>query len=146
MTITAKFASVCPCCSMRIQPGAKVEWSKGSPAKHVKCPSAGSAPVAATASTEARVSVAGNTYPVRNQLASLGGRWDAAAQAWTVPASKADEARAIVVAAGPRAPRKASSGRRGFVPCGYPGCNSYHCDECGGEGRYSDTCRRGYGA
>jgi hypothetical protein len=37
MIITAKFASVCPCCSVRIVPGAKVEWSKGSPAKHVAC-------------------------------------------------------------------------------------------------------------
>jgi hypothetical protein len=37
MIITAKFASVCPCCSQRIVPGSKVEWSKGSPAKHTAC-------------------------------------------------------------------------------------------------------------
>lgn len=37
MTITAKFASVCPCCAQRIQPGSKVEWSKGSKARHVAC-------------------------------------------------------------------------------------------------------------
>jgi GTP cyclohydrolase FolE2 len=37
MTITAKFASVCPCCTARITPGQKVEWSKGSPARHVTC-------------------------------------------------------------------------------------------------------------
>ncbi len=37
MTITAKFASVCPCCNVRITPGTKVEWSKGSPARHVTC-------------------------------------------------------------------------------------------------------------
>jgi hypothetical protein len=37
MIITSKFASVCPCCSQRIVPGAKVEWSKGSPAKHTAC-------------------------------------------------------------------------------------------------------------
>jgi hypothetical protein len=37
MVITARFASVCPCCSQRIVPGAKVEWSKGSPARHVAC-------------------------------------------------------------------------------------------------------------
>ena len=30
MIITAKFASVCPCCSQRIVPGSKIEWSKGS--------------------------------------------------------------------------------------------------------------------
>ena len=37
MVITAKFASVCPCCSNRITPGIKVEWSKGSEARHVSC-------------------------------------------------------------------------------------------------------------
>lgn len=37
MTITAKFASICPCCNVRITPGTKVEWTKGSPARHVSC-------------------------------------------------------------------------------------------------------------
>jgi RNA polymerase subunit RPABC4/transcription elongation factor Spt4 len=37
MTIIAKYASTCPACSKRIQPGTKVEWSKGSPARHVDC-------------------------------------------------------------------------------------------------------------
>lgn len=37
MTITAKFASVCPCCNNRIRVGEKVEWSKGNKARHVKC-------------------------------------------------------------------------------------------------------------
>lgn len=40
MIITAKFASVCPCCSARIDVGTKVEWSKGSKARHVTCASA----------------------------------------------------------------------------------------------------------
>lgn len=40
MIITAKFASVCPCCSNRIAVGSKVEWSKGEKAKHVNCASA----------------------------------------------------------------------------------------------------------
>lgn len=39
MIITAKFASACPCCSSRIQPGSKVEWSKGSKAMHLGCAS-----------------------------------------------------------------------------------------------------------
>ena len=43
MIITAKFASVCPCCSNRIAVGVKVEWAKGSPARHVSC--AGAKPV-----------------------------------------------------------------------------------------------------
>lgn len=37
MIITAKYASTCPCCSVRIVPGTPVEWSKGSPARHVGC-------------------------------------------------------------------------------------------------------------
>ena len=35
MVITAKFASVCPCCNARIEVGSKVEWTKGSKARHV---------------------------------------------------------------------------------------------------------------
>ncbi len=37
MQITAKFASVCPCCSARITVGSKVEWTRGTPARHVTC-------------------------------------------------------------------------------------------------------------
>ena len=45
--------------------------------------------------------ITGNTYPVRDQLKGLGGRWNAGAQGWDVPEDKADQARAIVAAAGP---------------------------------------------
>ena len=66
MTITAKFASVCPCCGARIVPGTKVEWSKGSPAKHVGCVGK---PVTATVSRPAayrpRASGAGAAPSVR---------------------------------------------------------------------------------
>jgi hypothetical protein len=37
MIITAKFASTCHCCLKPISVGSKVEWSKGSKAKHVTC-------------------------------------------------------------------------------------------------------------
>jgi hypothetical protein len=37
MTITARFASICPCCQTRIIAGSQVEWSRGSPARHVSC-------------------------------------------------------------------------------------------------------------
>ena len=37
MVITARFASFCPCCNARIDVGSKVEWSKGSKARHVAC-------------------------------------------------------------------------------------------------------------
>ena len=37
MNIIARFASVCPCCSTRIERGSKVEWSRGNPARHLAC-------------------------------------------------------------------------------------------------------------
>jgi hypothetical protein len=37
MIITAKFASVCPCCAVGIEVGSKVEWSRGDKARHVAC-------------------------------------------------------------------------------------------------------------
>lgn len=37
MTITAKFSSTCPCCSKPISAGTRVEWSKGTKARHVEC-------------------------------------------------------------------------------------------------------------
>lgn len=37
------------------------------------------------------------------------------------------------------APKSGTRNRRPFVPCGYPGCNSSHCDECDGEGRYGES-------
>jgi hypothetical protein len=49
MVITAKFASVCPCCGMRVEVGSSVEWSKGEKARHVKC-SPTSAPTSAPVS------------------------------------------------------------------------------------------------
>jgi len=56
MTITAKFATVCPCCSQRIQPGSKVEWTKGSKARHVACAAKpGAASVASKPASEASV-------------------------------------------------------------------------------------------
>ena len=47
MTITAKFASTCPTCNARIAAGEQVEWSKGSPARHVACTQAPVAPAPA---------------------------------------------------------------------------------------------------
>lgn len=69
MIITAKFASVCPCCSQRIVPGSKVEWSKGSPAKHTAC-SQGPAAVVASASSRAWVApgARGRAYARRSGL------------------------------------------------------------------------------
>ncbi len=49
--------------------------------------------------------ITGNTYPVKEALKALGGRWNRAAQGWDVPDARAEEARAIVAAAGPAAER-----------------------------------------
>jgi hypothetical protein len=40
MTITAKYAGTCPICRQSIAPGQKVEWAKGSQARHVACATA----------------------------------------------------------------------------------------------------------
>lgn len=42
------------------------------------------------------VAITGNTYPVKDQLKALGGRWDAGRKAWMVPETKAAAARALV--------------------------------------------------
>ena len=56
------------------------------------------------ATKTSRVLVTGNTFPVKDQLRSLGGKWDAAEKGWSVPPDKADEARALVSGAPQTAP------------------------------------------
>jgi hypothetical protein len=89
--------------------------------------------------TTATVLVTGNTYPVKDQIKALGGRWDAAQKGWLLPADKADAARALVGGTAPKSPAPAR--RPGWHPCGYPGCNPGYCDECDGKG----GGRRSYG-
>jgi ATP-dependent DNA helicase UvrD/PcrA len=43
-----------------------------------------------------RVDITGNTYPVKDRIKALGGRWNGVSKCWSVPADKADEARALV--------------------------------------------------
>jgi hypothetical protein len=45
--------------------------------------------------------ITGNTYPVKEQIKALGGRWNKACQGWDVPADQAAAARALVAGAGP---------------------------------------------
>jgi hypothetical protein len=45
--------------------------------------------------------ITGNTYPVKDRIKAMGGTWNKAAQGWNVPSDKAEEARALVAAAGP---------------------------------------------
>ena len=57
--------------------------------------------------------ITGNTYPVKEAIKALGGRWNRAAQGWDVPTERAEEARRLVDEAGPSAPRPTRSGPRG---------------------------------
>jgi hypothetical protein len=75
MIITAKFASACPCCSQRIIPGSKVEWSKGSPAKHTACPQG---PALAVSASPARRSPYRGVARGRWTGCSCGSRTDSA--------------------------------------------------------------------
>ena len=69
------------------------------------------------------VTITGNTYPVREQLKALGGRWNAQAQGWDVPADKADTARALL----PAVAAKPARARNWRCPnprdCGDPTCD-----------------------
>ena len=46
-----------------------------------------------------RILITGNTYPVKDQLRSLGGVWDKKAKGWRVPSEVADAARDLVASA-----------------------------------------------
>jgi hypothetical protein len=45
--------------------------------------------------------ITGNTYPVKDQLKALGGRWNAGAKGWDVPDDKVEAAQSLVDGAGP---------------------------------------------
>lgn len=77
----------------------------------------------------ATVLVTGNTYPVKDAIKAMGGRWDAANKGWRVPAAKAAEAQAIVSGAPKSAPR--ASGARTYSRTTRTGCS------CGSVSEYS---------
>lgn len=58
------------------------------------------------------VAITGNTYPVKDQIKALGGRWNAERKAWMVPADRAAEAQALVS----RAPKQSYSRSRNYDP------------------------------
>lgn len=51
---------------------------------------------------DAPVQIRGNTYPIRDQLKALGGRWNADDKVWEVPASTSANALALVKAQPPK--------------------------------------------
>lgn len=42
------------------------------------------------------VLITGNTYPVKDQIKALDGKWDAVSKGWLVPADKAEKAKQLV--------------------------------------------------
>lgn len=89
------------------------------------------------------VAITGNTYPVKDQLKSLGARWNPDQKAWMIPEDKADEARKLV--AGGTIPSK-KSGKPHFSrchECGAPSRGYYRCYNCSLEYRDGGSRHRG---
>jgi hypothetical protein len=75
------------------------------------------------------VAITGNTYPVKDAIKSLGGRWNPDAKSWMVPDAKADAARKLVAGA-PKsayAPARSSSRYSSRRNRDHDTCN---CDMC----------------
>lgn len=53
---------------------------------------------------DALVQIRGNTYPIREQLKALGGRWNADDKVWEVPASNSAEALVLAKSQPPKQP------------------------------------------
>lgn len=78
------------------------------------------------------VAITGNTYPVRERLKALGGRWDAARQCWMVPEDRAEEARRLVADAPVqrRCGGVRASGPRTCKTCGQRINYGVYCGKC----------------
>lgn len=77
--------------------------------------------------------ITGNTYPVKDQLRALGGRWDSARKAWIVPDDKAEAAAALVSPGLAGGKRTAVPVRRGPRTCKTCGCRinyGVYCGKC----------------
>jgi hypothetical protein len=75
--------------------------------------------------------ISGNTYPVKDQIRALGGKWNSALKVWSVPDDKEAEALALVgnsPSRGQERSYKQIHGRCEDAPC---------CGCCGGNESYS---------
>ena len=73
--------------------------------------------------------VTGNTYPVKDALRALGGRWEPWSKSWVVPDDKAEAAQKLVAGSGPAKPK---TGRAPRV-CRTCGCKinyGVYCGKC----------------
>jgi hypothetical protein len=89
--------------------------------------------------TKDMVPVKGNTYPVKEQLKALGGRWNADQKLWMVPSIKESEAKSIVSNA-PVQKRK-PLGRLDIIAIGArkQGLTPGVCASCGDKCKYPYT-------
>lgn len=78
-----------------------------------------------------KMKISGNTYPVREQLKALGGKWVADEKAWEVPDANGAQAQALVASA-PVSQRRSFSGGQ-----------TKRCWECGCSFTYGDAKRNG---
>jgi hypothetical protein len=92
-------------------------------------------------SQKGMVAIAGNTFPVKDQLRALGGRWNADRKAWMIPVEKVDEAKALIASA-PQSPPPRKSGL--CKDCGARTKGNYtRCYECSLEYRDGGSRYRG---
>lgn len=75
------------------------------------------------------VAIKGNTYPVKDGLKALGGRWNADEKAWMVPQAHAEAAWALVSGAPKAAPKYSRTTCR---ECHGPLVNAPHHSAMGG--------------
>lgn len=88
--------------------------------------------------------ITGNTYPVKEEIKALGGRWDAEAKGWRVPSDKADDARKLVAKAGSSGSTSASRPKHfRCADCGAPSRGYYRCYDCSLEYRDGGSRARG---
>lgn len=87
--------------------------------------------------TTTRIAISGNTYPVKDKIKALGGRWDAERKAWMVPSERAEQARQLVAGAptgyvSTHSSRPALRRRRWNQDdeCEMCGRNKYTCGHC----------------
>lgn len=80
------------------------------------------------------VKLIGNTYPVRDRIRALGGRWNARDNCWMVPSvSYAEAARLLPPAEAPHTANGSTSGRRAPRTCKDCGCRinyGVYCGKC----------------
>ena len=78
--------------------------------------------------------ITGNTYPVREQIKALGGRWNPDQKGWMVPEDRANEARQLVSGAPQEHRRSWGNGhtRNRGCSCNEHGCCRPRC-HCGPE-------------